>query len=216
MSEVPTLLSFVSNSRLQAKKAGTKIEEIRSKISRHKEAIELIRKCQASTTVSNHEEERNDGNVSNEKLHFNAIDREKASYKETLEQVSVLKGTIESLQQKIEKGRLKMQSDFDIWYNRVVSFNEDQRGNIDELKQMIPKQGGNKAVPLHFDPPSPITAEEYQQQTNAPHQTNTNSQSHTEFKLPEGIELTGNAEADADIIAFYKAKEVLLSKLKRK
>ncbi|KAL3800773.1 LOW QUALITY PROTEIN: hypothetical protein ACHAW5_002487 [Stephanodiscus triporus] len=36
-----------------------------------------------------------------------------------------------------------------------------------------------------------------------------------EFNLPAGVKLTGNHQVDEDIIAFYKAKEVLLSKLKR-
>ena len=31
-----------------------------------------------------------------------------------------------------------------------------------------------------------------------------------EFKLPPGIKLTGNKEADDDILAFYRAKELLL------
>ena len=38
----------------------------------------------------------------------------------------------------------------------------------------------------------------------------------SEFKLPPGIQLTGNPEADADIIAFFKAKELLLSKTSRR
>jgi hypothetical protein len=34
------------------------------------------------------------------------------------------------------------------------------------------------------------------------------------FKLPQGVLLTGNIEADEDIIAFYRAKEVLLARAK--
>ena len=37
----------------------------------------------------------------------------------------------------------------------------------------------------------------------------------TQFKLPSGVKLTGNQQVDDDVIRFYKAKEVLLSKLKR-
>jgi hypothetical protein len=41
------------------------------------------------------------------------------------------------------------------------------------------------------------------------------AESQKDFKLPPGVKLTGNHQVDDDIIAFCKAKKVLLSKLKR-
>ena len=79
--------------------AGARIEEIRSKISRHKEALEHMWK---------HEAKSNDEELD----HNNAIDREKTAYKETLEQLSGLKGSIENIQQKLEKGKTEIAVQF--------------------------------------------------------------------------------------------------------
>jgi len=49
-----------------------------------------------------------------ELVHNNANVREKTAYNETLEQP--VKGSIENIQQKLEKGRLKLKSNFDTWY----------------------------------------------------------------------------------------------------
>ena len=56
------------------------------------------------------------------------------------------------------------------------------------------------SAPEHYD--EPIKGDDTSQGDDA----------NIEFKLPPGIKLTGNKEADDDIIAFFRAKELLLSK----
>lgn len=181
---------------LQAKSAGRQIEEIRSRIGHHKDSIEKLRKHHAISMVSGHEYNDDEEAKANERLHCDAIEREKAAYKDILERLRGLKGTIEKTQQEVEKRRLKLQSDFDTWYHRACS-EESQRANLQPgaIKQANPKAEGARAEPKSHDrvPTASI------------------NETDDEFKLPPGIQLTGNAEADADIIAFYKAKEVLLS-----
>ncbi len=154
------------------------------------------------------------------KVHNDAIDREKAAYKETLEQLSGIKGEIESIQKKLEKGNLKLQSDFDTWYRFVVDDKENRMDDIDESIQHLSSEQGSKEgmlTPIMDVSTSSSTAANDPKQTNGvlPQQPAT-AETQNEFKLPDGIKLTGNSEADADIIAFYKAKEVLMSKIKRK
>ena len=61
-----------------------------------------------------------------------------------------------------------------------------------------------------------LTVDDPKQKIAVLQQQPTTAENKYEFKLPDGIKLTGNPEADADIIAIYKANEVLMSKMKRK
>ena len=152
------------------------------------------------------------------KVHNDAIDREKAAYKETLEQLSGLKGSIEAIQQKLEKGRLKLQSDFDIWYHQVVGDKENQVEYTEDSIETIYDQGWETGLATKredISSSSSSAVDDPKEKTLIVQQSIT-TESQNDFKLPDGIKLTGNPEADADIIAFYKAKEVLLSKMKRK
>jgi hypothetical protein len=135
-----------------------------------------------------------------------------------LEQLSGLKGSIEAIQQKLEKGRLKLQSDFDIWYHQVVGDKENQVDYTEEILVTVYDQGREAGLATERQdvPSSSSSAVDDTKEETLIMQQSATIESKNEFKLPDGIKLTGNPEADADIIAFYKAKEVLLSKMKRK
>ena len=121
------------------------------------------------------------------------------------------------MQSLVQKNRNKLQSDFDTWYQ--VCSEESQAGSsvgtVHEKKaQHLPSSfsSDDQVTRSKRQSPSLVETEKScavevtkQPATEAP----------KEFKLPPGIKLTGNAEADEDIIAFYKAKEVLLSRVKR-
>jgi hypothetical protein len=128
-----------------------------------------------------------------EKLHRDAIHLEKAAYNNALDRLGGLKITIENLQKLVETKRLKMQADFDMWYRQACS--EQSRSN-DELSLPI-EEGRERVISQHEEQKLP------------------NVEPQKEFKLPPGVKLTGNPQVDDDIIAFFKAKEVLLSKCKR-
>lgn len=130
-------------------------------------------------------------------LHSDAVETEKREYKDALGKLRELKGAIESTQKVIEAGRLKMQNDFDKWYtSSQQSIANHTRSSAEDLAtpKLKPTRQGLRSPPQHEDQPH---GEDNRQ---------------TEFKLPPGIKLTGNKEADDDIIAFFKAKEILLSK----
>jgi hypothetical protein len=198
---------------IQAKNAGRRLEEIRSRICQHKEAIEKVRASHAMSMVSGHEEKI--GECAQEKIHCDAINQEKAAYNETLDRLGGLKGSIEKIQQLVETRRLKLQADFDTWYRRVCS--EESRSD-DDAESRLPTASEDRSKEMMRDvrQPSLSVKEGRDYPSSKPEDVNQPSaETQKEFKLPPGVKLTGNHQVDDDIIAFYKAKEVLLSKLKR-
>ena len=203
----------------QAKHAGKSIEDIRSRISRHKEKIATLRKRYAISLVSGHDEEKmNESDFAyQEKFHTDAIEQEKATYKDTLERLRVLKAFIETTQKSMKEDRLKLQGDFDKWYHQVC--HEESRRTRSTLANE-PSSRLSKSN-TKYDDDMKATVERAGEDTNKCDHAETKQPPHTdteapkEFKLPPGIILTGNPEADEDIIAFYKAKEILLSRTKR-
>jgi hypothetical protein len=200
----------------EAKNAGGRIEEIRSRISHHKESIETLRKNRAITDlVSGHVGNVSDGDgiSSDEKFHCDAIDREKAAYKHTLEHLRGLKGSIEKTQEVVKEGRLKLQSDFDTWYHQMCC----EQSRLDSSGPPTnDDQGGRSSVELSVASSSKKTTRSDEAAPNVVASASSTSEDTkkppAEVQLPPGIQLTGNAEADADIIAFFRAKEILLSR----
>ena len=159
--------------------------------------------------------------TSQEKHHTDAIEREKTIYKDTLERLRGLKSTIENTQKSMKEDRLKLQSDFDTWYHQVCY--EDSRmsaSTLNESHSQSTNESSSRVKARHTAQRD--NRDEAQRKIlevkadNTTEQSSTNTEdSQNEFKLPSGIKLTGNPEADEDIIAFYKAKELLLSRTKR-
>jgi len=201
----------------EAKNAGNRIDGIRSRMSQHKDAIEKLRKNCAIRMFSGHGEKMGeDRTSSDENFLTNAINQEKTVYKETLESLRELKSVIERTQKMVEKGRLKLQADFDTWYHEVCHEesqthiqrpSNEGKSNLVEPNSKPCKNTRNEDRTQSIVEPSSLVVGGRRRGAKQPV-----AESQNDFKLPPGIQLTGNAEADADIIAFFKAKEVLLSK----
>ena len=138
------------------------------------------------------------------------IDREKVTYKASLDSLRGLKGTIEESQRIVEKGRLRLQSDFDKWYQLMCN----------KIKEK-PADRWQSSTTHSFSTEEVTHTEQSHQPPSAPNsiqppepEPEPEPQGDECFKLPPGVQLTGNKEADEDIIAFYKAKEILLSRRK--
>jgi hypothetical protein len=199
---------------LQAKDGGKKIEAIRARITYHKEAIERHRRNHAIDMISRVDEKIDDCLASQEKFHTDAIDKEKIAYNETLEYLRKLKGTIEHQQKVVEKARTKMQSDFDIWYKEMCSQDLSRLPTKSQVSEHH-HPTAEKESP-EDGPQSSTTLVENNLPVPTPPPSETKPEESPEFALPPGIKLTGNKEADDDIIAFFKAKQVLLSRTKKK
>jgi len=152
-----------------------------------------------------------------EASHLLAIEREKNMYTEAFGKLRELKGIIEHVKCLLEKNRTKMQKDFDTWYRDMCKAhtlseqpavelgNEDYgetRTNRSAQGADIPDDNSNR-----IDRISKSSLEQKQVHSGTASST---------FELPPGARLTGNREADEDIIAFYKAKEALLTRSQRK
>eukprot|EP00804_Cyclotella_cryptica_P008836 CCRYP_013065-RA/>CCRYP_013065-RA protein AED:0.02 eAED:0.02 QI:2973/1/0.66/1/1/1/3/0/836 len=206
---------------LQAKDSGKKIEEIRSRIRYHKESIEKLRRSHAITMISRSEDKVFDEEkmMAEEKFHSDAINKEKIEYNNTLEYLRKLKGNIEHSQKVVEKATTKMQSDFDVWYREMCSREQSVLSHRnDPVIDTQSRAGGREVSPAKVfisqspDDASQATNPSIQHQQPPPSVIAETKREEHEFQLPPGIKLTGNKEADDDIIAFFKAKQVLLSR----
>lgn len=95
-----------------------------------------------------------------------------------------------------------MQSDFDGWYKHCVDFHSRYSSSSRSSNR------GQENVPQTTERESLYQAEpkEAWKESRQQHQ----QQLQPASTLPLGAKLTGNKEADDDIMAFYKAKEELL------
>lgn len=198
----------------EAKDAGKRIEEIRFRICQHKDAIDKARTSHVLTMVSGREE--NMSQCVEEKMHSDAINFEKAAYNETLDRLGELKTSIENIQKLVENKRQKLQADFDTWYRQVCY--EENRSNDDtgvRLRTAANEDKSNEMIRDIRKPSLPIEAGRERVSSKPEDGTLPIAESQNEFRLPQGVKLTGNHQVDDDIIAFYKAKEALISKCKR-
>jgi kinesin family protein 6/9 len=170
----------------QAKGVAAAVNCSRNAINSLKGKIEQLRRERALQGLVEKEEDDIAVEAPEEKEAMLMIEKQKASYKEAYGQLKSLKAEIEHLQLMLEKSRKRLQKDFEGWYETA-------------LRQAIAREktGGGRsngtAVPLKqqeamLETPRTAAARE-----------------------AAGPTLTGNAEADADIIAFYKARKNLMA-----
>jgi kinesin family protein 6/9 len=124
------------------------------------------------------------------------LDRQKAAYKESFQRLRDLKGEIEHIQRLLEAGRLKMQADFESWFSAVLL--KANRATQAEAERLVGEKGAGPAAGLGT-PGVPAFPAVHQQPLAHP---------------AAPFASTGSAQADADIAAFYKAKEELLRRAK--
>ncbi|XP_077869176.1 LOW QUALITY PROTEIN: kinesin-like protein KIF6 [Saccoglossus kowalevskii] len=98
----------------EAKQYGQQVNESRLKINQLKSQIEHHRMQRAMQGLSNGEDSNEPDEVE-QRLRFE-IETEKARYKETFNRLRVLKTEIEHLQHLLEKSRIQLQKDFEIWW----------------------------------------------------------------------------------------------------
>lgn len=187
----------------EAKTLGEAVNKARGKINYLKNTIEQLRREKAiEGLLEKEEKEGSEVPVDPEEEALKAqIDEEKQVYKDSFTALKSLKAEIEHIQMLLQKTSKKMQADFDTWYAVALETEET------ETKESLPQpkrawgtpdtssrqRGAVPDVRVSEEKPEPSTF------TNG-------------VKFPP---LTGNKEADEDIIAFYKAKEELLKRSRK-
>ena len=214
----------------EAKSTGEKVNKARSAINYLKTTIEQLRRERAMERViseekGGEEEDNPEEKVDEEESEYRRqIEQEKFVYKENFNRLRELKGAIEHIQRLMEKSRVKMQSDFDVWYKHCVDFvaryggggggmgmraeeKEDHGSSSVNTTHVSSYGGGGRGQEnLSFNT----------QSGNGGGRSGGGGSVGEPKSEKSGPKLTGNKEADDDILAFYAAKEALLARSQAK
>ncbi|XP_013391269.1 kinesin-like protein KIF6 [Lingula anatina] len=231
----------------EAKSLGELVNKSRKQINHIKSQIEHHRMTQAMQGLADPNNSEPDDIEKELRI---AIEEEKHKYKETFNRLRVLKTEIEHLQHLLEKSKVKLLKDFELWWTEQSAIAESQQQNVHSkghktawktpplspLKQSasgssITTQGSQFSEPQGPGrPPHPGSLRHSGVGTTYIKSTNTmNKESsgyHTEVSgtnhqqswrvgseaTKPPLQLTGDAQADADIMAFMRARQNLLKK----
>ncbi|XP_061326889.1 kinesin-like protein KIF6 isoform X6 [Pezoporus flaviventris] len=198
----------------EAKCLGEKLNEVRNKI-----------------TVSSPSEELNMLDPVEEKLRMQ-IEEEKKSYRTMFNRLKGLKVEIEHLQLLMGKANMKLQKDFQVWWS------EEARKLQQEKPEMVSSPNTTTVHPQFIKSSQYLSTKSFSETTSVspdedPAGKNnsitsnnptlkTRSEAHLGYseekvkKIPPSssasIPLTGDSQADADILAFIKARQNVLQK----
>ncbi|XP_042645238.1 kinesin-like protein KIF6 isoform X2 [Tyto alba] len=200
----------------EAKCLGEKLNEVRNKINHLKGKITQRHIQRAALAVSSPSEELNLDPVE-EKLRTE-IEEEKKSYKTMFSRLKGLKVEIGHLQLLMEKVKVKLQRDFDVWW-----FEEAM--NLEQEKpQMVSSPNTATVYPQSIKSSQHLPTNSFSETTRvSPNEDSagknnsiTSSNSTLKTRTPPSsstsIPLTGDSQADADILAFIKARQNILQK----
>nr|XP_009475900.1 PREDICTED: kinesin-like protein KIF6 [Pelecanus crispus] len=192
----------------EAKCLGKKLNEVRNKINHLKGEITQRHIQRAALAVSSPSEELNTLDPVEEKLRMQ-IEEEKKSYKTVFNRLKGLKVEIEHLQLLMEKVKMKLQKDFEIWWSEEATNlqfsarNINSSANNEQTTAELENFSETTGVSPNEDPAgknNSITSSNPTLKTRAPPSSSTS------------IPLTGDSQADADILAFIKARQNILQK----
>jgi kinesin family protein 6/9 len=215
----------------EAKDEGSAVKNCKEQINVQRTQIENIRREVAMEQVLGTNLDDSTGTHPDELKCLSIIEDNKRKYKAGLEHLRELKGAIEHIKKLMEKNQRKMQTDFDTWYAKMYELVESQpetpvqvqqgssssADNVDTIVKIVrePAQMQDTCyVPVAQIQTSKVVNTLPKTKTLPSGSLSSSSSSSSTFKMPPGIRLTGNKEADEDIIAFYKAKEALMARTK--
>jgi len=169
-----------------AKATGEVVNAARAKINSLKAKIEQRRVERAMQAVSNggSSEEGEDPEEAEARREMEA---QKEKYKTNFDELKKFKGEIEHIQHLLESSRVRLQKDFEQWFECKVG----------GVKQEIAHDRMEARAEARREAKDLAMSGKHMQAASLP--------THT-----LGASTTGNAEADADIAAFYAAREQLL------
>ncbi|NXG27364.1 KIF6 protein, partial [Dromaius novaehollandiae] len=201
----------------EAKSLGEKVNEVRNKINHLKGEITQRHIQKAALAVASPSEELNKLDPIEEKLRAQ-IEEEKKSYKTMFSRLKGLKVEIEHLQLLMEKAKVKLQKDFELWWSEEAT-------KLQQEKPDLVNTSNTAAVYPQFIKSSQHLSTNSSLETRriSPNEDSTGNKSSITFSYPtsksrtlpsssSSIPLTGDSQIDADILAFIKARENILQK----
>ncbi|XP_068041593.1 kinesin-like protein KIF6 isoform X3 [Anomalospiza imberbis] len=200
----------------EAKCLGEKLNEVRNKINHLKGKIIQRQIQRAALAVSNPSEELTFDPVE-ENLRMQ-IEEEKKSYKAVHSRFKGLKIEIEHLQLLMEKVKMKLQKDFEIWWSEEAKQFQQEKpemvmspNTVTVYPQFI--RSSQHLSPISFSDSSRDSPNEDPAVKN---NSVTFGSPISYFRTPPSsstfVPLTGDSQADADILAFIKARQNILQK----
>ncbi|NXI98718.1 KIF6 protein, partial [Psophia crepitans] len=201
----------------EAKCLGEKLNEVRNNINRLKGEITQRHIQRAALAVSSPSEELNTLDPVEEKLRTQ-IEEEKKSYKTMFNRLKGLKVEIEHLQLLMEKVKMKLQKDFEVWWS------EEATNLQQEKPEMVSSPDTATVFPQFIKSSQHLSTNSFSETTrvspnedpdgrnNSITSSNPTSKTRTPSSSSTSIPLTGNSQTDADILAFIKARQNILHK----
>ncbi|XP_050749802.1 kinesin-like protein KIF6 [Gymnogyps californianus] len=201
----------------EAKCLGEKLNEVRNKINHLKGEITQRHIQRAALAVSSPSEELNTLDPVEEKLRMQ-IEEEKKSYKAMFNRLKGLKVEIEHLQLLMEKVKMKLQKDFEVWWS------EEAINLQQEKPEMVSSPNTATVYPQFIKSLQHLSTNSFSETTrvspnedpagknNSITSSNPTLKTRTPPSSSTSIPLTGDSQADADILAFIKARQNILQK----
>ncbi|KAJ7340963.1 hypothetical protein JRQ81_004250 [Phrynocephalus forsythii] len=202
----------------EAKSLGEKVNEIRNKINHLKEEI-MQRHMQRAAQAVVSPGEMNEPDPVEEALRAQ-IEKEKISYKTMFTRLKGLKIEIEHLQLLMEKAKVKLQKDFEVWWS-------EETGNLQSQEELpdLHNSSGSLKTPFLFHEAQPTPCgtrvpnnsrasfnEESSIKSSVSRLDNSTSKARISPSQSSSIPFTGDRQTDADILAFIRARQNLLQK----
>uniref|UniRef100_A0A8B9ZYK5 Kinesin-like protein n=1 Tax=Anas zonorhyncha TaxID=75864 RepID=A0A8B9ZYK5_9AVES len=203
----------------EAKCLGEKINEVRNKINHLKGELTQRHIQRVVLAVSNPSEELNTLDPVEEKLRTQ-IEEGKKSYKTMFNRLKGLKVEIEHLQLLMEKAKVKLQKDFEVWWS-------EESTNLQvcqEKTELVRSPNSTTVYPQFIKSSQPLPTNSFSETTRASSNEETSgknnsnnfnsstSKTRTSPSSNTPIPLTGDSQIDADILAFIKARQNILQK----
>ncbi|KAK5857101.1 hypothetical protein PBY51_010367 [Eleginops maclovinus] len=202
-----------------ARSIGEELNEARNRINELKKQLEMQRRQRAAHAVmQNHPEVEEEYDPVEESL-CKHIEQEKKFYKSTIGRLKALRTEIEHLQLLLERAKVKLQKDFHQWWSREAS-------SVQESEATARSHTGSPSGTSQPSSPSTPGFRSYIPEmavaaghdetlgrtvTDFPPSSEWRSLSTTKLSS-SSIPLTGDQKADADILAFVRARHNLLSR----
>ncbi|NWR70976.1 KIF6 protein, partial [Centropus unirufus] len=199
----------------EAKCLGEKLNEVRNRINHLKGALTQRHIQKAALAVSSPSEELNTFDPVEEKLRMQ-IEEGKKSYKTMFNHLKGLKIEIEHLQLLMEKAKMKLQKDFEVWWS------EEAANPQQEKTEMVNSSNTATVYPQFITSSQHLSTNSFSGATRvSPSEdpsgknnsiTPSNPTSKLRTEPSSSVPLTGDSQADADILAFIKARQNILQK----
>ncbi|CAM4551131.1 unnamed protein product [Caretta caretta] len=203
----------------EAKSLGEKVNEVRNKINHLKGEITQRHMQRAALGVASPSEDLHESDPGEEKLRAQ-IEEEKKSYKTMFNRLKGLKIEIEHLQLLMEKAKVKLQKDFEVWWSEEASNLQDQQEKLPVSNSASALRASPQSLESQqhlytnsFSDTSRVNPNEDRgRKNNLSRISNSASNTRTPRSSSSSIPLTGDSQTDADILAFIKARQNLLQK----